>query len=277
MPRFAACGLGAPRLTNEFMKKLGWIVFTFVFAAGLLAQTDNTYVPPRIRVLVITKTNGFRHKSIPAALNALVEIAQQAKWGVTSTEDTSLITPEFLQHFDVIVFLMTTRTIFNDSERAAIEHEVEGGTGLVTLHTGADTEYHWPWYNHALGAKFLGHPPVQPARLIIEDRSNPATAVLPPGDWKYSDEWYSFDRDPRPDVHVLISIDEASYNTKYNPWFPKVKLPMGDHPLVWTSQVGKGRIFQSALGHTDEFWQLPLDRAYIRGAVEWAAGAAKGD
>jgi hypothetical protein len=255
------------------MKYFLGVILSCIFLGSVFGQTDNTYVTPKVRVLVITKTNGYRHQAIPAALKALKEIGQDAKWGITSTEDTSLVTPEFLQHFDVIVFLMTTHTIFTDAEHQAIESAVEGGKGLVTLHTGADTEYNWPWYNHVLGAKFLGHPPVQPGRLVIEDHTNPATAVLPEHEWRISDEWYSYDRDPRPDVHVLISIDESSYNTTYNPWFPKVKLPMGDHPVVWTSHSGKGRVFQSAIGHPAETWDNPTYRAFVRGAIEWTAAS----
>lgn len=253
------------------MKNLLRVVLGCLLVGSVFGQSQEGWVPPRLRVLVITKTAGYRHQAIPNAEKALVEIGQEAKWGVTSTEDASLVTPEFLQHFDVIVFLMTTKTIFNDAQHQAIESAVEGGKGLVTLHTGADTEYDWPWYNKVLGAKFLGHPPVQPGRLVIEDHTNPATAVLPEHEWKISDEWYSYDRDPRPDVHVLISIDESSYNTTYNPYFPKVKLPMGDHPVVWTSHSGKGKVFQSALGHPAETWDSPTFRAFVRGAIEWAA------
>lgn len=202
----------------------------------------------------------------------MVEMGQESNWGVTATEDTSLVTPEFLMHFDVVVFLMTTKTIFTDDGRSAIEHFVEGGKGLVTIHTGADTEFDWPWYNKTLGTRFLGHPPVQPARLIIEDHAHPATAGLPAKEWKTADEWYSFERDPRPDVHVLISIDESSYNVDDNRWFPGKKTRMGDHPLVWTTHSGKGRVFQTALGHTEEKWADPLYRSHITGAIAWAAG-----
>jgi len=239
-----------------------------VFAADAPAQTPSR----KINLLVITKTAGYRHQVIPTAIKTLVEIGQEEKWGVTATEDTSLVTPDFLAHFDVIVFLMTTKNIFTPEEKSAIEAFVEGGKGLITIHTGADTEYNWPWYNRQLGAKFLGHPPAQKGRLLIEDRNHPATSMFPSAEWVTTDEWYSFDRDPRPDVHVLISIDESSYNVDDNHWFPGVKTRMGDHPLVWYSDREKGRVFQTALGHTPEMWADPLFRAHITGAIEWTAG-----
>lgn len=252
------------------MKTLLRFVLGFALISAAIGQTKDEAMVPVLRILVITKTAGYRHQAIPTALKTLITIGQEAKWGVTATEDTSLVTPEFLTHFDVVVFLMTTHTIFTDPERSAIEQFVESGKGLVTLHTGADTEYHWPWYNRTLGTRFLGHPPVQPARLIIEDHSNPATACLPEHEWRTSDEWYSFERDPRPDVHVLISIDESTYHVDDNRWFPGAHQRMGDHPLVWTTHSGKGRVFQSAIGHTEEMWADPMYQCFVRGAIEWA-------
>jgi type 1 glutamine amidotransferase len=243
-----------------------------ILGTAIAAETTPAPAGPRINLLVISKTAGYRHQVIPTGIKTLVEIAQEAKWGVTATEDTSLVTPEFLGHFDVVVFLMTTKAIFTPEEKAAIEAFVKGGKGVITIHTGADTEYEWPWYNRQLGAKFLGHPPAQKARLVIEDRSHPATSFFPAAEWVTTDEWYSFDRDPRPDVHVLISIDESSYNVDDNRWFAGAKQRMGDHPLVWWTLDGKGRVFQTALGHTEEMWADPLYRAHLKGAIEWTAG-----
>jgi type 1 glutamine amidotransferase len=243
-----------------------------LLGTALAADSPAAPVAPRINLLVISKTAGYRHQAIPTGIKTLVEIAQREKWGITATEDTSLVTPEFLGHFDVIIFLMTTKTIFSPEQKAAIEAFVTGGQGLLTIHTGADTEYDWPWYNRQLGAKFLAHPPAQKARLVIEDRSHPATSFFPAAEWVTTDEWYSFNRDPRPDVHVLISIDESTYNVDDNRWFPGLKPRMGDHPLVWYTQNGKGRVFQTALGHTEEMWADPLYQAHLKGAIEWVAG-----
>ena len=255
------------------MKTILPLLMTFAFLGAALAADSPALVPARsINLLVISKTAGYRHQAIPTGIKTLVEIAQEAKWGITTTEDTSLVTPGFLGHFDVIVFLMTTKTIFSPDQKAAIEAFVKGGKGLLTIHTGADTEYDWPWYNSQLGAKFLGHPPAQKARLVIEDRSHPSTSFFPLAEWVTTDEWYSFNRDPRPDVHVLISIDESSYNVDDNRWFAGVKQRMGDHPLVWYTQNDNGRVFQTALGHTEEQWADPLYRAHIKGAIEWTAG-----
>ena len=255
------------------MKTILLILLASTFLGTALAAEAPTPAPARkINLLVISKTAGYRHQVIPTAIKALEEMGQEANWGITATEDTSLVTPDFLSHFDAVVFLMTTKTIFTPQAKAAIEAFVKGGKGLITIHSGADTEYDWPWYNRQLGAKFLGHPPAQKARLVIEDRSHAATRVFPAAEWVTTDEWYSYDRDPRPDVHVLISIDESTYNVDDNRWFPGAKQRMGDHPVVWYSTSEKGRVFQTELGHTPEMWADPLYRAHLKGAIEWTAG-----
>ena len=52
---------------------------------------------------------------------------------------------------------------------------------------------------------------IQPATLIVEDRSHPATAHLG-SVWQRSDEWYNFVASPRGNTKVLMSIDEATYD-----------------------------------------------------------------
>lgn len=225
-----------------------------------------------MKILVIHKANGFRHDNIPAALKMLAEMAQNEEWELSSTNQSSLISDQFIEQFDLLVFLSTSGTIFNDEQRQAIELFVESGKGLLTIHSGTDTEPHWDWYNQHVGARFVGHPPVQQGRLIVEDRMHPATSFFEDPEWIAVDEWYSFDRNPRNDVHVLMSIDEASYEVDDNCWFPHVVQRMGDHPLAWYSYAGKGRIFQTALGHTPQTYEHPLFYKHIRGGIRWAFG-----
>jgi len=90
---------------------------------------------------------------------------------------------------------------------------------------------------------------------------------------KWTDEFYTFDRNPRLNTNlaILVSIDEKSYNITENPWFKNVNLVMVDHPLIWCQQVGKGRSFQTALGHTPEIYDNSLFRKHLTGAIQWAA------
>jgi type 1 glutamine amidotransferase len=50
---------------------------------------------------------------------------------------------------------------------------------------------------------------------------------------------------------------------------------MGDHPLVWYQQIGKGVVFQSAFGHPDALYSDPVYRAHLAGAIEATARKEK--
>jgi type 1 glutamine amidotransferase len=228
--------------------------------------------PRTINVLVYSNTNGYRHDCIPVAIETLNELAGTENWNIHSSEDSLFFTAQNLEGFDVIVFLQTSGNILNPEQQILVEKFVTEGKGLVCIHSGTVTEYDWDWYGNAIGAYFTGHPPVQEGKLIIEDRTHPATSFFPDTVWVIEDEWYSFDRNPRENVHVLVLIDESSYNVDDNHWFKGVEQRMGDHPLVWYKYVGKGRVFQTALGHPNELYADTLFRKHLAGAINWGVG-----
>ena len=244
------------------------------FLLLLLTMAACTPQPDRERmnIAVTTQTEGFRHANIPVAINTLKKLATENNWQLIHTEEPNYFKKESLDTLDLIVFLQTTGNIFGDEQKQAIEQFVEKGGGLLTIHSGTVTENDWKWYIDNLGAVFIGHPPVQEGKLIIEDRNHPSTDFFPDSVWIIEDEWYFFDRNPREDVHVLISIDELSNDVDNNKWFDRVDQRMGDHPLVWYKYVGQGRIFQTALGHPEELYSDPFFIKHLKGAIFWTAG-----
>jgi hypothetical protein len=237
----------------------------------MIATTQSQNQTPDLKILAFSKTAGYRHGAIPQSLIALGQLAEQNNWKIIATEEGEIFTPENLSSFDLVIFVHATKDILDAQQQEALKGYVENGGGLLTLHTGADTEYDWGWYTRAIGASFVGHPPSQEGKLIIEDRSHPATAHFPDSTWVVTDEWYSFDRNPREDVHVLISIDEDSYEVDDNRWFEGAQQRIGDHPLVWYRLVGKGKVFQTALGHEPELYHNPLFLQHLKGAILWTA------
>ncbi|MCC6404746.1 MAG: ThuA domain-containing protein [Fimbriimonadaceae bacterium] len=224
--------------------------------AALLA----TVLAPPIEVLVFSRTAAFRHDAIPAAVEA-VRSLDPATIRVVATEDPSSFTGARLSHCDVVVFLLTTGDVLDDRQQAAMEGFIEAGGGFVGVHSASDTEYEWAWYGNLVGAYFLSHPAVQEAGVVIEDASHPTVSHLPTA-WTRTDEWYDFRSQPRRGVHVLASVDEATYQGG--------KMA-GDHPVVWWKEVGKGRSWYTAMGHTKESYSEPLFMEMLRKAVLWAA------
>ncbi|WUH94935.1 ThuA domain-containing protein [Streptomyces sp. NBC_00433] len=218
-------------------------------------------------VAVFSATAGYRHDSIGAGAAALAELAAPEGLSVRHTEDPRELARLLAAGCAAVVFLSPTGEVLDDDARRALRAYVTGGGGFLGVHAATCAEYEWPWYGELTGARFIGHPAVQTAAVTVEDRGHPATAHLPLV-WEWTDEWYDFGAGPRgTGVRVLASVDERRYEGG----------TMGaDHPLVWCRQVGAGRSFYTALGHTASAYADPRFRAHLRGALLWSAGRAQG-
>jgi len=219
------------------------------------------------RILVFTRTLGFRHDSIPDGIAAVRRIGA-GRFEVEATEDPAAFTDENLRRFAAVAFLSTTGEVLEKAQQEAFERYVRSGGGFVGIHAAADTAYEWPFYGALVGAYFKGHPAIQPAELVVEDPAHPSTRMLPPR-WRRTDEWYTFRDNPRGRVHVLMTIDESTYEGG----------GMGeDHPIAWTTTaattptVGKGRGWYTGGGHTKESFVEPLFEAHLLGGILWAMG-----
>lgn len=215
--------------------------------------------PDPIDVLAFTRTTGFRHGSIEAAVAALTVIATERAWRLERTEDPARLGDLF--GVEVLVFLSTTGDVVGPAEETEIERFVREGGGWVGIHAASDTEYDWPFYATLVGAYFDRHPAIQPATIRVEQAMHPATSHLT-DPWMRTDEWYDFRASPRGAVDVLLTLDESSYTGG----------EMGaDHPIAWSHTIDAGRAFYTGLGHTDEAWSEPAFLDHVEGAITWAA------
>ncbi|MEU6386252.1 ThuA domain-containing protein [Streptomyces bauhiniae] len=219
------------------------------------------------RVLVFSKTAGFRHDSIPDGITAVQQLGATDGLTVDATEDATAFTTRNLRRYDAVVFLSTTGDVLNPTQQRAFEGYIRKGGGYVGIHAAADTEYDWPFYGGLAGAWFDSHPAIQPATVVVEDHAHPSTAALP-GRWERTDEWYNYRSDPRANAHVLASLDESSYSGG---------TMNGDHPIAWCQSYQGGRAFYTGGGHTRESYADPAFRAHLLGGLRWATGAAQAD
>ena len=234
-----------------------------VGAGGLALFPSPAAAAPLTRVLVFSKTAGFRHDSIPAGIAAIRNLGAQNGFAVDATEDASAFTTANLAQYQAVIWLSTTGDVLDATQQTAFESYVTGGGGYVGVHAAADTEYDWAWYGGCVGAYFLSHPAQQQATVIVEDRTDDSTAHLPPT-WSRFDEWYNYRTNPRTTVHVLMRLDESSYTGG----------TMGaDHPITWWHDLGSGRAWYTGLGHTTESYSDPNFTRMLLGGIRVAARA----
>jgi type 1 glutamine amidotransferase len=216
------------------------------------------------RVLVFSKTSGFHHSSIPDGIAAIQKIGKEQGFAVDTTTDSTLFRKDLLKKYAAVIFLSTTGNVLGPDQQKVFEHYIEKGGGFVGVHAATDTEYDWAWYGKMVGGYFLSHPKPQEAKLKIIDHSHPATKDLP-DTWTKFDEWYNF-KNLNKDVHVLMTIDETSYEGGKNGNY---------HPMSWWQNVGDGRMFYTALGHTEQSYTDPLFLKHLTGGILFAIDRKK--
>jgi type 1 glutamine amidotransferase len=102
-------------------------------------------------------------------------------------------------------------------------------------------------------------------KVNVEDSKHPvmkgisASFVIP------DDEWYTFNKNPRPNVHVLATVDETTYN-------PASEIKMGDHPVVWVNEKMKARNVYFLMGHDASLLKSKEFTTMFANAIQWASG-----
>ncbi|MCW2120734.1 ThuA domain-containing protein [Flavobacterium sp. 7A] len=214
-------------------------------------------------ILIFSKTAGFRHTSIPKGIAALQKMDEEQGWKMQFSEDANLFTPETLSNFQMVLFLNTTGDILNSEQEKAFEKFINNGGSFVGVHAATDTEYEWPFYAEMIGAQFLSHPKQQ--KVVVNKNANnphPATTHYP-ASFEMFDEWYNFKKPVGAHVNVLLSADENSYKGG----------TMGtSHPISWYHTYEGGRIFYTAMGHTDESYVDPNFLKHLQEGIRWALG-----
>lgn len=220
------------------------------------------------KILVFSKTTGFRHSSIEPGIAAVKQLGVDNHFAVDATEDASAFTEANLAQYQAVVWLSTTGDVLDTAQQDAFEAYIGGGGGYAGIHAASDTEYDWPWYGKLVGAYFASHPNGTPnADVNVEDHDHPSTAGLP-STWNRDDEWYNYRANPRGKVHVLATLDEKTYSGgTMSP----------DHPIAWCQDMGKGRSWYTGGGHTDASFSEPNFLKHILGGIQTAAGVVDAD
>ncbi len=243
----------------------------------------------RAKVLVFTRTNGYRHASIPDAIETITRLGRIHGFGVVATEDPDRFTHRHLEQFGAVVFANTVGNVLTRDSRTAIARFVTRGGGWVGVHSAADTEYEWDFYSRLLSdGRFLAHPlENQPGVIVRESARHPSTRHLTKR-WRIpNEEFYSFRSNVRGRARVLLSIDESTYaqnpNTSLVPgglsWESPYVDPsgltvptpvdgtMGDHPMCWTRPIGRGLSWYTALGHEAALYGDKTYRRHLLGGL----------
>ena len=216
---------------------------------------------PEPSILVFTKTEGFRHESIPSGIEMFKKLSAERGLEVTNSENSKIFKEKNLKNFGVVVFLNTTLDILNDAQQYEFKRYIQAGGSFLGIHGAADTEYDWPWYGKLVGAYFNGHPNnpnVRDAVVEVVDATHSSCSHLPEK-WDRKDEWYNY-KSINPDINVVLNLDESTYEGGTNG---------ENHPLAWHHEFDGGRAFYTGGGHTSESYSEEHFVRHIRGALDY--------
>lgn len=246
-----------------------------LLAAGALTATASHAEAAEARVLLFTRAVGYVHASIPAGIRMFQEEAAEQDIELVQTDDPAVFNDAELAGFEAVVMLQNSGMVWDTGDqRQAMQDYVTGGGGVVAIHNTLDAgiEGEFPWWDETVngGAHMPAHAAgIQNGTVHVEDPDHPSTQDLP-ASWTRPEEWYNFDPNPRPNVHVLATVDESTYDPG--------EFAMGDdHPISWCSVNSGGRVWATAMGHDAAAYAEEDFRKHVMGGVQWATGNQPGE
>ena len=171
---------------------------------------------------------------------------------VTYTDNIDDLNSENLLKYDGLIIYANYETISVDQE-TALKGFVEGGKGLIALHSASGCFKNSEWYIKTIGGQFASHSS-GPIESIINKSDHQITKDLASFITKW-DETYMH-KNLNSDMTVLTSRKDVK----------------GDIPYTWIRNQGKGRVFYTAYGHNDSTWTNPGFLKLVNNGVKWSLG-----
>lgn len=255
-------------LPGKWLGPIGALVlWLLVGGSTLLAQGH----PPKFRVIALAEENGIHRPFVDAAKIWLEKEAVAGQFSVDYIKNTDKIDDAFLSRYQLFIQLDYPPYAWTPTAASAFEKYIEEGKGgwigfhHATLLGEFDGYPMWKWFSDFMGGiRFKDYiASFVTAKVYTEDQKHPVMRGLDSFEIE-REEWYTYDKSPRPNVHVLASVDEKTYK-------PDSALKMGDHPVVWSNERVKARNVYIFMGHRAEHFENQAFTTLFRNSIFWAA------
>ncbi|MBS1597498.1 MAG: ThuA domain-containing protein [Bacteroidetes bacterium] len=248
--------------------------FIYMLAVAAFFLSAHTAPPKkRFNVLVLYENGGHHILFSKAAIPWLDKLAADSNFSVDYIQSTSSIDENFLKKYQLFLQLDFPPYAWGEKAEKAFTNYIEKGKGgWIGLHHASllgefDGYPMWQWFSNFLGGirwkNYIAE--FAKANVHIEDSLHPSVKNISGTFTIQKDEWYTYDKSPRPNVHVIASADESSYE-------PDSKIKMGDHPVIWTNDHYKARNIYIFMGHSPELFENSAYTTLLRNSIFWAAG-----
>src|SRR5436190_2424048 len=226
-----------------------------------VAEVGAAEASGKFKIIALAEAGGHHIEFTKAARPLLKTCGDENGFQVDFITNTAPITATFLAQYRLVLQLDFVPYGWTPEAMAAFKAWIEEGRGgWVGLHHATllgnfDGQPMWPWFSDFMGGiKFKDYiPGFASATVRVEDRTHPCMKGVPESFLIEKEEWYSWDRSPRADVHVLASVDESTYT-------PDSSVKMGDHPVIWTNPRMAARNVYIFMGHGPWLLEIKLSQ-----------------
>jgi uncharacterized protein len=228
---------------------------------------------PKFRVLALAESGGHHIAFTEAAKPWLKTCGEANGFEVDYITNTAPVTEALLAQYKLVLQLDFAPYGWKPEAMVAFKSYIEQGNGgWVGLHHATllgefDGYPMWPWFSDFMGKiRYKNYiPKFVSGTVRVEGKSHPCMKNVPESFVVPKEEWYTWDRSPRPNVQVLAAVDEATYS-------PDSDIKMGDHPVIWTNEHVAARNVYIFMGHGPELLENKAFTTILRNAILWAAG-----
>ena len=199
-------------------------------------------------------------------------MAKENQFTIDYIENTDLIDSAYLTNYQLFLQLDYPPYGWPEKAVSAFEDYINNGKGgWIGLHHATllgefDGYPMWTWFSNFMGGiRFKNYiPTFADGQVTNEDTAHPVMKNVPQHFQIEREEWYTYDKSPRPLVKVLASVNENTYK-------PDSEIKMGDHPVIWTNPSVRARNVYIFMGHSPDLFSNPYFPTILKNAIFWAA------
>ena len=231
--------------------------------------------PPR-RVLVLAERGGFHEGFTATGLQWLEDQKERLNMELTVLNSAKEIPEGEIKKYHLILQLNYPPYAWSEASQQDMQEYIDRGIGsYIGFHHASllgefDGYQMWPWFSDFLGKirykNYIAE--TTEGTVQVEDRQHPVMQNVPGTFVVAEDEWYTYESDPRPNVHVLAHVDECSYTVKTD-------IKMGDHPVIWTNPQKRARNVYFQFGHSKLLFENPAFLTLFENALRWTLNDEK--
>ena len=238
--------------------------------------------PKQARTLLIIDVcpaGGFYHNTI-AHGNLMLQLIAKYTGAYEPVFDNNLDNLKYprIKQYDAVFLNSVVGPVVSDPEvlDGLIRYVREGG-GVAGLHGTTFASQDLREFGELMGAQEGPHQyNGEPGTLKIDDPASPLTTHFGGKGFSMMDEFYHFPMTSpysREKLHVLLSVDAGKSDLKK--W--QYLRTDDDFGMVWIKREGKGRVFNSVLGHRPEFYMMPDLVKMMLGGIQFVLGDLEAD